>query len=51
MGKPGYFGPCPPVGRVHNYVFTLHALNTEKLNPPTDAIFFGYFLVSIVFFG
>jgi hypothetical protein len=20
-----------------NYVFTLHALNTEKLNPPTDA--------------
>ncbi|CAC9458186.1 YbhB/YbcL family Raf kinase inhibitor-like protein [bacterium endosymbiont of Bathymodiolus sp. 5 South] len=37
MGKPGYFGPCPPVGRVHNYVFTLHALNTEKLNPPTDA--------------
>jgi phosphatidylethanolamine-binding protein (PEBP) family uncharacterized protein len=27
MGKPGYFGPCPPVGRTHNYVFTLHALD------------------------
>ncbi|SFV87307.1 UPF0098 protein ybcL precursor [hydrothermal vent metagenome] len=37
MGKPGYFGPCPPVGRTHNYVFTLHALDTEKLTPPTGA--------------
>jgi phosphatidylethanolamine-binding protein (PEBP) family uncharacterized protein len=29
MGKPGYFGPCPPVGRVHNYVFTLHFLSLQ----------------------
>lgn len=37
MGKPGFFGPCPPVGRTHNYVFTLHALKTEKLTPPVGA--------------
>lgn len=37
IGKPGYFGPCPPVGRTHNYVFTLHALDVEKLTPPTGA--------------
>ncbi len=37
MGKPGYFGPCPPVGRTHNYVFTLHALDVEKLTPPKGA--------------
>ncbi len=37
MGKPGYFGPCPPVGRTHNYVFTLHALDTDKLTPPAGA--------------
>ncbi len=31
MGEPGYVGPCPPVGREHVYVYTLHALNVEKL--------------------
>lgn len=34
LGKPGYFGPCPPVGRTHNLVFTVHALKVDKL--PVD---------------
>ncbi|SFV68461.1 hypothetical protein MNB_SUP05-5-1021 [hydrothermal vent metagenome] len=37
MGKPGYLGPCPPVGRIHNYIFTLYALDVEKLTPPEGA--------------
>jgi Raf kinase inhibitor-like YbhB/YbcL family protein len=28
-GSTGYFGPCPPPGRLHHYVFTLYALDTE----------------------
>ncbi len=36
-GKPGYFGPCPPVGRKHTYIYTVYALKTDKLNiPPTS---------------
>ena len=31
LAKPGYFGPCPPVGKVHNYVYTIHALKVDKL--------------------
>ncbi len=34
IGKPGFFGPCPPVGRKHNYVYTVHALKVSKL--PVD---------------
>lgn len=34
LGKPGFFGPCPPVGRKHHYVYTLHALKVAKL--PVD---------------
>lgn len=26
---PGYFGPCPPEGQTHRYVFTLYALDEE----------------------
>lgn len=36
-GVQGYFGPCPPTGIVHRYVFTVYALDTTlKLqnNPP-----------------
>lgn len=36
-GKPGFFGPCPPVGRKHNYVFTVHALKVEKLGVPAGS--------------
>jgi Raf kinase inhibitor-like YbhB/YbcL family protein len=35
LGKSGFFGPCPPVGRKHNYVYTVHALKVAKL--PVDA--------------
>jgi Raf kinase inhibitor-like YbhB/YbcL family protein len=35
MGKPGFLGPCPPVGREHIYVYTVHALNVDKL--PVEA--------------
>ena len=36
-GKPGFFGPCPPVGRKHNYLYTVYALKIEKLGvPPTS---------------
>lgn len=31
LGKPGFFGPCPPVGREHQYVYTVHALKVDKL--------------------
>jgi Raf kinase inhibitor-like YbhB/YbcL family protein len=29
QGIPGYFGPCPPDGETHGYVFTLYALDEE----------------------
>ncbi len=34
----GYDGPCPPFNdaRVHRYVFTIYALNTDSLNLPSD---------------
>ena len=31
LGKPGFFGRCPPTGRVHTYVYTVHALKAERL--------------------
>jgi len=42
FGKPGYGGPCPPVGSgAHHYIFTLYALDetqvagaTSKTNGP-----------------
>ncbi len=40
-GAPGYGGPCPPKGSTHRYIFTLYALNTDKLGVPpnpTDAV-------------
>lgn len=36
-GKPGYFGPCPPVGRKHRYLFTVYALKTDKLGVPVSS--------------
>jgi Raf kinase inhibitor-like YbhB/YbcL family protein len=46
LGKPGYFGPCPPVGRTHTYEFTVYALKTEKLEIPAgaSAAFIGFSL-------
>lgn len=37
LGKPGFFGPCPPVGRKHRYVYTVHALKVDKLPVPAGA--------------
>jgi Raf kinase inhibitor-like YbhB/YbcL family protein len=35
FGAPGYGGPCPPQGdKPHRYVFTVHALKTDKLDIP-----------------
>ncbi|MBI3558200.1 MAG: YbhB/YbcL family Raf kinase inhibitor-like protein [Deltaproteobacteria bacterium] len=36
-GKPGYFGPCPPIGRKHTYLFTVYALKVEKLGVPISS--------------
>ncbi len=38
FGKPGYGGPCPPKGdKPHRYVFTVHALDVDKLDFPANA--------------
>jgi Raf kinase inhibitor-like YbhB/YbcL family protein len=38
FGAPGWGGPCPPEGHgVHNYVFTLYAIKTDKLEIPAGA--------------
>lgn len=31
LGKPGFFGPCPPVGRKHEYSYTVYALKVDRL--------------------
>ena len=37
-GFAGWGGPCPPPGdKPHRYVFTVHALKTDKLDIPVDA--------------
>lgn len=36
-GYVGYGGPCPPPGPAHRYVFTVHALDAEKLDVPDEA--------------
>lgn len=38
FGTAGYGGACPPAGdRPHRYVFTVHALDVERITPPADA--------------
>jgi Raf kinase inhibitor-like YbhB/YbcL family protein len=32
LGKPGYYGPCPPPGPAHHYTFTLYALDVERIS-------------------
>lgn len=38
FGQPGFGGACPPVGdKPHKYIFTVYALNTEKIDLPNNA--------------
>lgn len=38
FGQPGFGGACPPVGdKPHKYIFTVYALNTEKIDLPSNA--------------
>ncbi|MBV1705110.1 MAG: YbhB/YbcL family Raf kinase inhibitor-like protein, partial [Hyphomicrobiales bacterium] len=37
FGAPGYGGPCPPPGKAHRYVFTVHALKTDKIDVTADS--------------
>ena len=38
FGAPGYGGPCPPKGdKPHRYIFTVYALDTDRLDLPAGA--------------
>jgi Raf kinase inhibitor-like YbhB/YbcL family protein len=37
FGSPGYGGACPPPGKPHRYIVTVHALKVDKLDVPADA--------------
>ena len=36
-GKAGYGGAAPPKGKTHRYIFTVHALDVEKLDVDEEA--------------
>lgn len=44
FGAPGYGGAAPPPGRIHRYIFTVHAIKVERLDldPDTTAAMVGY---------
>jgi Raf kinase inhibitor-like YbhB/YbcL family protein len=37
FGKPGYGGAAPPPGKVHHYVFTVHALKVAHVDLDAEA--------------
>jgi Raf kinase inhibitor-like YbhB/YbcL family protein len=48
-GSKGFGGACPPKGdKPHRYVFTVYALNTEKIDQNSDSRpeLIGFFLNS-----
>jgi Raf kinase inhibitor-like YbhB/YbcL family protein len=47
-GTSNYGGPCPPKGTTHRYIFTLYALDVDKLDIPrkSSAALIGYNLNS-----
>lgn len=47
FGAVGFGGPCPPVGHgLHTYIFTVHALKTDKLglDASSNPELVGYYL-------
>ena len=46
LSKPGFFGPCPPVGRKHRYLWTVHALKVDKrpVVPSMSPALVGFFI-------
>jgi Raf kinase inhibitor-like YbhB/YbcL family protein len=45
VGKPGYFGPCPPPGSSHQYVITVFALKGKlDLDKNTTPAVVGFYL-------
>lgn len=59
FGVPGYGGPCPPPGAIHEYIITVYALKTKlPLDQHATAAIVGFYLnnnmiqkASIVMYG
>jgi Raf kinase inhibitor-like YbhB/YbcL family protein len=44
-GVKGYFGPCPPAGRLHRYILTVYALKEPiQVNESASAALTGFML-------
>ncbi|HET9825378.1 MAG TPA: YbhB/YbcL family Raf kinase inhibitor-like protein [Chitinophagaceae bacterium] len=45
VGKPGYFGPCPPPGPAHQYIITVFALKSKlDLDKNSTPAIVGFYL-------
>jgi Raf kinase inhibitor-like YbhB/YbcL family protein len=58
LGKPGYYGPCPPPGPAHHYTFSLFALDVARISggtpltaPQVEARIAGHILARAVLKG
>ena len=44
-GQPGYIGPCPPPGPIHEYLITVYALKSKlPLDKSASAALIGFYL-------
>ncbi|MBS1660629.1 MAG: YbhB/YbcL family Raf kinase inhibitor-like protein, partial [Bacteroidetes bacterium] len=44
-GQPGYIGPCPPPGPIHEYLITVYALKSKiPLDKTAGAALVGFYL-------